>query len=362
MLSSEIDPALTVYQEEPLNAGTPLDRLCQRFTTPPSLFYARNHAPIPVIDQDAYRLSVVGDVNTPLQLSLDELRRNFPQETITATLQCAGNRRAELMAVKPMPGQLPWQADAIGTAAWTGVPLHAVLQAAGVSDSARHVAFTGRDVARLEGQVEAVTSSIPLDKAMRPEVLLAYEMDGAPLPHRNGAPLRAIVPGYVGIRSIKWLGEIRLQAAPSESVIQTHDYKLFPPQVEKEEADWDTGLVLDELSVNSAICNPADGAAVAAGAQRMSGYAMAGGGRDIARVDVSADGGATWTTADLLDEGSAWTWRLWQAELNLPSGSHQLVARAYDEAANTQPEQAAPLWNFAGYMNNAWHRITVNVL
>jgi len=355
------DPALTVYQEDPFNAGTPLDVLRQHFTAPRGLFYARNHAPIPAIDPDAYRLTVAGDVRTELRLSLDDLQGAFPRETMTATLQCAGHRRAELIAVKDIPGQSPWAADAIGTAAWTGVPLRAVLDAAGVGDDARHVAFTGLDTAHLEGHTFRVGSSIPLDKARRPEVLLAYEMNDAPLPPRHGFPLRAVVPGYAGIRSIKWLGEIRLQAAPSDSYTYAHDYKLFPPGVEKEAADWDAGLPIGELSLTSAICSPVEGTTLAAGPVRVRGYALAGGDRDVARVDVSADGGATWTTADLLPEGSMWTWRFWECTLDLPPGGHQLVARAYDTAANTQPEDPAPLWNFGGYMNNAWHRVAVRV-
>jgi len=358
---SDADPALTVYKDEPFNAGTPLDVLRRDFTTPHSLFYARNHGSIPTIDPTSYRLTITGDVRTEISLSLDELRRDFPSETVTATLQCAGNRRAELIAIKEIPGESPWTADAIGTAAWTGVPLRAVLDAAGVGKEARHVAFTGLDTAHLEGHTFNVGGSIPLDKARQPEVLLAYTMNDDPLSPRHGFPLRAIVPGYAGIRSVKWLGEIRVQAEPSDSYTYTHDYKLFPPQVEKEAADWSTGLPIGELSLTSAICTPADGATIAAGRVRVAGYAFAGGGRDVARVDVSADGGTTWTTAGMAPEGSCWTWRFWDCTLDLPEGSHTLVARAYDTAANTQPEDPAPLWNFGGYMNNAWHRVTVQV-
>jgi len=138
-----------------------------------------------------------------------------------------------------------------------------------------------------------------------------------------------------------------------------HDYKLFPPQIDKEAADWDVGLPIGELSLTSAICTPADGATIPVGRARVAGYAFAGGGRDVARVDVSADGGKTWTTASIAPEGSRWTWRFWDCTLDLPEGAHTLVARAYDTAANTQPENLAPLWNFGGYMNNAWHRVTV---
>ena len=359
--ATDRDPALTVYTEEPFNAGTPLALLRRAFTTPQALFYARNHAPIPTVDPAAYRLAVTGDVRTALSLSLDDLRRAFPRATVTATLQCAGSRRAELMAVKEIPGESPWVADAIGTATWTGVPLRAVLEAAGVGEAACHAAFTGLDTAHLEGHTFNVGSSIPLAKARQPEVLLAYTMNETSLSPRHGFPLRAVVPGYAGIRSIKWLGEIRLQAAPSDSYTYAHDYKHFPPQVTKEAADWDAGLPIGELSLTSAICVPTDGALLDTGPVRVQGYALAGGDRDVARVDVSSDGGATWTTADLSAEGSRWTWRFWDCTLDLPAGPHALVARAYDTAANTQPEDPAPLWNFGGYMNNAWHRVTVQV-
>jgi len=224
MTIGDTDPALTVYKDEPFNAGTPLALLRRDFITPHSLFYARNHGSIPTVDPASYRLTITGDVRTEISLSLDALRRDFPSETVTATLQCAGNRRAELMAVKDIPGESPWTADAIGAAAWTGVPLHAALEAAGVGEEARHVAFTGLDTAHLEGHTFNVGGSIPLDKAWQSEVLLAYAMNDDSLSARHGFPLRVVVPGYAGIRSIKWLGEIRVQAEPSDSY--THRARL----------------------------------------------------------------------------------------------------------------------------------------
>lgn len=362
MSVSDKDPALIVRQENPYNAGPPLDRLSASFVTPNELFYVRCHGDMPEIDPATYRLAVTGSVKRELRLSLDDLRRDFPRGTVTATLQCSGNRRAGLMAVKPIPGETPWTEDAISTAAWTGVPLRAILDAAGVGPEGQRVAFTGLDTGRKEGRTFDVGSSIPLEKALRPEVILAYEMNGAPLPWAHGAPLRAVVPGYIGTCNIKWLGEIRLQAGPSECYTQAHQYKLFPPGVSKEEANWDEGLMLQELSINSAICVPADGATAPEGHVRIAGWAMAGGSRSVARVDVSADDGATWTTAMLSPEDSPWTWRLWECTLNLPADQRQIVARAYDTAANTQPEDPAPLWNFGGYMNNSWHRVTVQVV
>jgi sulfite oxidase len=358
---SEKDPALRVYGQHPFNAGLPPDRLRASFITPNKLFYVRSHGDVPEIDPDAYRLVVTGSVQHELRLSLDDLRRAFPRSTVTATLQCAGNRRIGLMSAKPIDGELPWQEDAISNATWAGAPLSAVLQSAGVGPEGRRVAFTALDALRKEGKTYQVGSSIPIEQAMRPEVLLAYEMNGAPLPHMHGAPVRVVVPGYIGACSIKWLGEVRLQAGPSETLTQANDYKLFPPQVTKETVDWPSGLMLQELSVNSAISQPADGSTQPAGRVSVQGWAIAGGEREVARVDVSIDGGVSWTTANLLPEGGLGTWRFWECALDLPVGRYQIVARAYDTAANTQPEEPGPLWNFLGYMNNAWHRIVVEV-
>jgi sulfite oxidase len=265
------------------------------------------------------------------------------------------------MAVADIPGELPWGAEAIGTAEWAGVPLRDVLARAGVAPRAAHVAFTGLDEVERQGGRFGFGGSIPIEKALSPEVILAYEMNGKPLPPLHGAPLRVVAPGYIGARSVKWLAELKVQAAPSENYFQAHAYKLFPPSVCAANVDWGGGLMLGELSLIGVICAPAPGARLAAGPALVHGYAFAGGGRSIERVDVSADGGATWQVAALLGERSRWAWRRWEAWVDLAPGAHRLVARACDSAANFQPEDPRQLWNFKGYMNNAWHRIQVIV-
>jgi sulfite oxidase len=351
--------SFVLHSRDPLNGGPPLCQLDQADLTAAELFFVRSHGTLPNVDPAGYRLEIGGMVNRPLSLTLGELRERFPRAELAATIECAGNRRDELLAVEPIPGELPWGAEAIGTAAWAGVPLRDVLRAAGVAPGAAHVAFAGLDLVERQGRRFSFGGSIPIEKGLAPEVLLAYEMNGAPLPAAHGAPLRVVAPGYIGARSVKWLAAIHLQREPSDNYFQAHAYKLFPPGVHADTADWGAGLMLGELSLNAAICAPAAGARLPAGPIELHGYAFAGGGRCVERVDISADGGASWAPAELLGSRQRWAWRRWRAQIDLPAGRHQLVARAWDSAANTQPEQASQLWNFKGYMNNAWHRVVV---
>jgi sulfite oxidase len=350
-------PAMSVRQEAPFNGGPPLWALASSFVTPTDLFFVRSHAGTPDVDPQRYRLAVGGLVRRPLSLSLADLAA-LPHASVRATLQCAGNRRDELLAVGPVPDELAWGADAISTAEWSGVPLSAVLAEAGVEPGAAHVAFESLDTVERGGSRFSFGGSVPLAKALAGEVLLADRMNGEPLAPAHGFPLRVVVPGYIGARSVKWLGSVVAQAAPSDNYFQAHAYKLFPPGVTPETVDWSGGLMLGELSVTAAICAPTAGARVPAGPIAVSGYAMAGGGRTVERVDLSADGGHTWAQAQL-GEGAAWTWRLWRAEVELAPGPCELVVRAWDSAANTQPEAVRSTWNFKGYMNNAWHRVAV---
>jgi sulfite oxidase len=358
-------PRFHSLSTEPWNGEPPPELLVESSVTPAELFYVRNHAPVPAIDSEAFRLVVGGRVRKPLHLSLDDLRRDFPAVELTAALQCAGNRRTEMMAVRPIPGEEPWGFAAIGNARWRGTPLAAVLAAAGVDlpgDGAAHVAFLGLDRVEKGGDVFGFGGSIPLARALAGAgAILAWEMNGAPLPPEHGFPLRVVVPGYIGARSVKWLGEIEVREEPSDNYYQARAYKLFPPHVGPQDADWPRGLMLGELSVTSAICAPADGAEVPAGRVTVRGYAMAGGERTVERVEVSADGGGRWVVAEH-ERAPAGAWSLWRAEVELAAGGHELVCRAWDSSAHTQPEGAAALWNFKGYMNNAWHRVRLTAV
>jgi sulfite oxidase len=352
-------PSLIVREETPLNAGAPLPLLRENFITAQELFFVRNHAPVPEIDEANYRLNVGGMTKTPLQWTLADIKQNFPRRSVTATLQCAGNRRDELAQVAETPGELPWGAEAISNAVWTGAPLREILLAANFTDEAQHVAFKGLDDVERQGKRFGFGGSVPLDKALRAEVLLAYEMNDEPLPATHGFPLRVIVPGYIGARSVKWLSEISLQAKPSDNYFQAHAYKLFPPQTNAANVDWSQGLMLGEQSLNAVICRPQQNEEIPAGRVQVQGYAMAGGDRRIERVDVSIDNGETWTLATLPEDRPSWAWCLWEATLEMPPGESEIIVRALDSAANTQPEHVRNVWNFKGYMNNAWHRIKV---
>lgn len=350
-------PGFLVRQSSPLNGGPAPEWVTRGFTTPNELFFVRNHGDVPGVDPEAYRLILDGLVRRPLSLSLDEIR-HFPKSTVAATLQCAGNRRLEMMAVEPIKNELPWGTEAVSNAVWGGVPLRDLLAAAEPRSRARHAAFLGLDETERHGHRFCYGGSIPLEKALRPEVLLAYEMNGEPLPPVHGAPLRVVVPGYIGARSVKWLSAITLQDKPSDNYFQSKAYRLFPQAMRAETVDYGQGMMLGDFPVSSVICSPLEGETLAAGTVTVKGWALAGGGRTVERVDVSADGGRTWTVAALSESGP-WTWRLWEAALDLPAGSHELLCRAWDSAAHTQPEHPAQVWNFKGYVNNAWHRVRV---
>lgn len=352
------DPRLLVRQEEPFNAGPPPELVRRAAVTPTELFFVRNHGGVPEVDPATYRLNVDGLVHRPLSLSLADLR-GFAAVTVTATVECAGNRRAELAAVRPIPGELPWGEEAIGNALWTGVPLARILAEAGVLPAARHVAMTGRDEVERGGRRFGFGGSIPLGKALSPEVLLAWEMNGAPLPPVHGAPLRMLAAGYIGARSVKWLSAITLQEEPSANYFQAHAYRLFPPDARPETVDWESGRMLEDVTLNAVVCSPAEGERVAPGVVRVKGWAIAGGGRRVARVEVSGDGGRSWAQAELFEDRGPWAWRFFRASLGLAAGEHEIVARAWDSAGETQPADPASIWNFKGYMNNSWHRVRI---
>lgn len=348
-----------VLTRRPFNGQPRLADLVEEHVTPVERFYVRNHAPVPRLEEKNFRLDVGGMVERPLHLKLEDLRENFPVVESTVTLQCAGNRREEMDKVREIPGEeVLWGASGLGNAVWRGVALKDVLEAAGVFDGARHVAFLGLDRVERDGVSFGFGGSIPVEKALDPHVLLAWEMNGEPLPPEHGFPLRAVVPGYIGARSVKWLAQIEVQMEPSDNYYQQLAYKHFPSRVSPEDVDWDEGFPLGELSVNSAICSPVDGAEIEPGPVAVEGYAMAGGSRVVERVEVSADNGSSWTEADV-DEAPVGVWRFWRAELDLEEGPHELVCRAWDSAANTQPEDPTGVWNFKGYMHHAWHRVRI---
>ncbi len=351
---------LIVHSVIPFNAEPPLDRLRAGFVTAQRDFYVRCHGDVPQLDEATHRLRVDGLVATPLELSMATLRDRFAHRVVPAVMQCAGNRRADLQAVKPTSGD-PWAAGAIGHAVWTGVALADVLKAAGAREEAGlHVAFEACDTVEMpaEGRF-AYGASIPMTKAMSPDVLLAFAMNGEPLAPEHGFPLRVVVPGYAGVRSPKWLAAITVQGEPSDNHMQARDYKLLPAEMTEDTVDWNRGFTIYDMPLNAAICEPAAHAPVRAGRTTLRGYAVATG-RGIVRVDVSKDGGGSWSQAELEHDASApWSWTFWTAALELPPGEHELVVRAWDSAGQTQPARPHDTWNFKGYLSAAWHRVQV---
>jgi sulfite oxidase len=299
---------------------------------------------------------VHGLVEQELDLSLEALREAFREREVTATLQCAGNRRAGLMAIRDIPGEAPWGPGATGTATWTGVALADVLALAGPLPVAEHVGFDGADLSPEAKPPQRFGGSIPIDKARRPEVLLAWAMNGEPLLPIHGAPLRVVVPGYIGARSVKWLERIEVRPTPWEGYFQNVVYRLLP---EDGSPAPGAGMPLGLVALNSDVLSPADGATVPAGPVEVRGYAFAGGERYVARVDVSLDGGTSWSQAEMLDDLGLWAWRHWRITVDLAPGEHEIVVRAWDSSAATQPEDEAALWNPKGYVNNARPRIRV---
>lgn len=295
-----------------------------------------------------------------MNLPIGELRDRFLVHTMPAVMQCAGNRRADMQLVKPTSGD-PWAPGAIGNAEWTGVRLRDVLQAAGADeDTALHVAFEACDQVEMpdEGRL-TYGVSIPMTKALAPEVLVAWAMNGEPLTPEHGYPLRMVVPGFAGVRSPKWLAAITVQNQPSDNHMQQRDYRLLPPDVTEATVNWENGVTINEMPLNAAICEPQTFAELPVGPVALRGYAVATA-REITRVDVSTDGGRHWRQAELERRAEApWSWTFWSASLELAAGEHELVVRAWDSAGQTQPASADDTWNFKGYLSAAWHRIRV---
>ena len=362
-------PDFIFYEKEPVNGAPPPPLARDAFITPADLFYVRCHGDIPELDAVRYRLSVKGLVARPLELTVQNLRRDFPAHTVAATLQCAGNRRDELIQVKDIPGESPWAGNAISHGVWTGARLADVLARAGWdAGAARFVEFIGHD-RTVKKDHPPFGGSVPLSKALAPETLLAYELDGEPLPPVHGFPVRVVVPGYLGARSVKWLHEINVRAEPSDNLFQAEEYHLHPAAASKEHHNAATSLPLGHSAVNSYICRVHRGTPGGDDPMVVEGWAYVGGGNEIHRVEISEDEGQHWTPAKLLplpdtgaqaadEEGGRWSWRFWRAELPAAEQAPvQIVVRAWDTAANVQPSRPEELWNFKGYANNAWHRL-----
>jgi DMSO/TMAO reductase YedYZ molybdopterin-dependent catalytic subunit len=325
---------LIVHRAAPLVAEAPLARLTGAIT-PNDLFHILTIMadPLPDIAPADWQLSVEGQVETPLTLSYDQLR-GLPAQTVTAVLECAGNSRNSVSP--PLPRSF-LNNGYVGNARWRGAPLRAVLERAGVKPEAHDVVLEGADRGKPEFAPAEVAyaKGIPIDKALHPETLVAYEMNGAPLPREHGGPVRALVPGWYGTYHVKWLTRIEVLDRPFDGVFMTELWRVR----HRDDGYVRLGMV-DQVAVKSLIFSPGPDETLPIGAHTIQGAAWSGG-KDIASVQVSTDGGATWRFARLLDAGeneSPYAWRQWEFpwEVREP-GTFTLMARATDTSGTAQP-------------------------
>jgi sulfite oxidase len=337
---------LIVRSPRPINLETPLKELAAPIT-PNDVFFVRSNYDGAEIDPAQYTLKVDGDVDSPVTLRLDDLRR-LDQVTQVITLECAGNGRG---FYSPRAAGIQWETGAVGTAAWKGVRLADVLRLAKPRPTASHVVPNGND-APPTPQAPDFIRSHPLWKAMEPHTMIALEMNGQPLPHLHGGPARLIVPGWIGSASIKWLTQLTLADQEWNGPFMQRSYRS--PRGE----DPKDSYSLQSLECKSLIMSPTDRSQVPAGSQTVSGYAWAGEGV-VTGVDVSTDGGKAWTPAALAGPAHRYGWRRWEYVWAAPSGAHTIMARATDSLGRVQP--AARARDPQGYRWNVIHAVRVDV-
>ncbi|MFE7775405.1 sulfite oxidase [Streptomyces sp. NPDC057445] len=336
------------------NHGLPLEAL-RYDVTPPGLHYVLVHYDIPAVEAEGWRLTVRGRVRTPLTLDLAALR-SYEPVTRRVTMECAGNGRARL---SPRPVSQPWLVEAVGTAEWTGVPLQVLLAEAGVAADAVEAVFTGVDHGVERGVEQDYRRSLPLAVASGhdPEVLVAYAMNGSPLPPQHGRPVRLVVPGWYGMAQVKWLRDITLTATAFTGFQQTVAYRYG-------QSRDDPGEPVTRIAPRALMIPPgfpdfmSRARAVRPGTVELEGRAWSGY-APVVRVEVSTDDGLTWHDADLAapDTEHPWAWRHWRTTWTATPGTHVLSARATDAEDRTQP--LAQPWNRGGFGNNLVQRVPV---
>lgn len=362
-LAGELDPLgkdLTFRTTDPRNGEPVLKDLIQSWITPVKHFYVRSHAPNPEIDVERYVLKVEGKVRTPLTLNLSQLKK-LKRSTVTATLTCAGNRRTEFNREGKVGG-VQWEAGAIGNAEWSGFALSDVLSQAGVQEDAKHVWFEGLDQIERGATVIPFGGSIPLEKAMSdgafPGALLVDRMNGQVLTADHGYPLRVVVPGYIGARSVKWLGKIVVSDKPSPNHYLANAYKLVK---NTSQIDWAEAGPIYRYPINGAIAAPEPRATVPAGLIDVSGYVLPTGlpGAEAKRIEISTDNGTSWQAARTTGPMSQYCWQLWKAQVKVTPATRNLTLRAFDNSGGFMPGRVA--WNAKGYLQNSWYRLPIKV-
>lgn len=304
--------------------------------------FRRDHFGVPELDAVGWTLEIAGAVDRPLRLTLAELQA-LPKRTTTVVLECAGHRRADL---EPPAEGIAWQAGAVGEARWTGAPLHEVLALARPSRDAVGAVLEGADRGPFQGLAGTFSFArcLPLAKALDPDTLLAWEMNGTSLPDVHGAPLRAVVPGWYATDSVKWLIRIELITGAYDGPWEALDYRL-------------DGERLTVLPIHALITSPAEGARLDSGPCRPRGVAWGGQG-GVAAIEVRIDDGA-WLPAEHDTPASPYGLTHWQGRVALERGRRTIAVRATDQAGRSQPE--TPRWNPRGYANASVHRVAVEV-
>ncbi|OCB85336.1 molybdopterin binding oxidoreductase [Sanghuangporus baumii] len=368
---------LIVRAVQPFNAEPPPSALVEFKYTPEELIYCRNHSPVYELDEDTYTVtidSVDGMLPKSIEIKYKDLKNDFPYAEVVAALQCAGNRRKEMGEIKPVRG-VTWDCGVIANCCWGGVRLRDVLLRAGIDDSwsmeGLHVWFASHVSVCQDDSYYG--GSIPLSKAIDPEgdVLLAFDMNSQSLSPDHGYPLRIVVPGYTGVRWVKWADRITIARDESPNFYQQRDYKILPPSCETVEQAaplWRTVPAIDALPINSVIgsINEVPGEE---GKIRLKGYAMGHGGpgRQIARVQVaiapSDDSDEQWADANITYQEGKWSWTLWDCVLDLNEAKESIeriggknevtvFCRAIDESEVVQKKECA--WNMRGVAFNAY--------
>jgi sulfane dehydrogenase subunit SoxC len=337
------------------NPGMPLEAL-RRPITPIGMHYVLIHFDVPDVDPATFELAIDGRVRNPMALTLADLRAR-PAVTMPVVMECAGSGRARLA---PRPISAPWHEEAIGCAEWTGTPLRGVLEEAGLLDDAVEVLFTGHDRGIDQGVEQDYQRSLPIEEAMLDDVLLAYAMNGQPLPASHGFPLRLVVPDWYGMASVKWLRSITAIAEPFEGVQQAQLYRY-------RSSEDDPGTPVTRKRPRALMAPPGvpefltRTRHVPVGRTPIEGRAWSGA-DPVARVEFSADGGRSWQDARLQERNGPHGWSAWSYEWDADEpGDYELCVRATDAAGNVQPLDSSEAWNQGGYGVNAVQRVPVRV-
>ena len=364
----EKHPDMLHLLQFPYNGEPPKRLVTSKVVTPNELHFVRNHGGIPDIDPGEWEVEIDGLVKNPQKITLDQLKTLFPKITKTCTLQCSGTRRIEQIALYAGEGDeminAPWAEGAIGNAVYTGVSLkHVIKYCGGLVEGGKHIELFGADTYFKQNEVYNYSVSVPWSKVKLNEVLLCWEMNGKLLPKIHGAPVRALVMGYIGARSTKWLYRIKALSRPTHAPVQAKEYLYFNQQVGKHNQRPTDGINIQEMPVSSALMAPLNKQVIIHnGSIACKGWAYSGGGRWPERIELSADGGFSWYAVppEKMSEKHRFAWRTWEFDLPVEvEGWIELVVRCWDNSLNTQPESVRSAWNWGLHVTSSCHTVKV---